>query len=136
MTEYAKFLPEGIPGWQQPFWDSLKDHNVKVQKCDKCGVFRWVPKEICASCYEVAATWTPISGSGEIYSFTVVRRAPSAAYQADAPYVIVHVTMDEGFRMIGGLRTDAPDSVQISERVRVAYDDVTADWTILQFESA
>jgi uncharacterized OB-fold protein len=135
-TSYAKFLPEGIPSWQRPYWDSLKEHSIRVQKCDNCGHFRYVPKEICNNCRAVEATWTPIAGTGEIYTYTVVRRAPTPAYQEDAPYALVHVTMDEGFRMIGSIKVDDPDSVAIGQRVQVTYDDVTDDWTILQFEPA
>jgi uncharacterized protein len=135
-AEYNKFLPEGIPAWQSPYWDSLKAHAVQVQKCDNCGKFRYVPKEICNNCLSTDSTWSPISGNGEIYTYTVVRRAPTPAYQEDAPYAIVHVTMDEGFRMIGSIKNVDPETVRIGQRVKVAYDDATAEWTILQFEPA
>jgi hypothetical protein len=133
-TAYTKLLPEGIPAWQQPYWDSLKKHSIKVQKCDNCGAFRYVPKEICNKCLSTEYSWTPINPTGEVYTFTVIRRAPTAAYQADAPYVVVHVTMDDGFRMIGGTMNVDPESVRIGQRVKVAYDDATPEWTLLQFE--
>jgi uncharacterized OB-fold protein len=136
VADYNKFLPEGIFSWQMPFWDSLKDHQVKVQKCDSCGAFRYVPKEICNQCLSTEATWTPISGNGEIYTYTVVRRAPTPAYQEDAPYAIVHVAMDEGFRMVGTLKNADPEAVAIGQKVKVAYEDATPDWTLLQFEPA
>jgi hypothetical protein len=136
VVEYAKFLPQGVPGWQMPYWDSLRAHDIRVQKCDSCGAFRYVPKEICSHCHSSEATWSPISGKGHVYTFTVVRRAPTAAYQADAPYAIIHVTMQEGFRMIGSVRDIEPEAVQIGMPVQVTYDDVTPEWTILQFEPA
>lgn len=136
MDQYQKFLPQGVPSWQRPFWESLREHGVKVQRCDSCGAFRYVPKEICNRCYSDDSTWTPIAGTGAIYTYTVVRRAPTKAYQQDAPYALVHVSMDEGFRMIGSMRTDDPESVAIGQAVRVAYNDVTPEWTILQFEPA
>jgi uncharacterized OB-fold protein len=134
--DYPKFLPEGIPSWQMPYWDSLKEHAVKVQRCDSCGTFRYVPKEICPHCQSIESTWTPIAGTGELYTYTVVRRAPTEAYQAEAPYAIVHVTMDEGFRMVGSLKGGDPESIAIGDRLQVSYDDATPDWTILQFERA
>jgi uncharacterized OB-fold protein len=134
--DYPKFLPEGIPSWQMPYWDSLKAHEIKVQKCDSCGAFRYVPKEICPKCHSTATTWSSISGNGELYTYTVIRRAPTEAYQAEVPYAIVHVTMDEGFRMIGSLRGGDPENLSIGSRLKVAYNDATADWTILQFEPA
>lgn len=131
---YQKFLPEGIPSWQMPYWQSLREHAVRIQRCDPCGTYRYVPKEICPSCHSSQARWAPITGTGELYTYTVVRRAPTPAYQAEAPYVIVHAAMDEGFRMIGSLRGADPGSISIGDRLRVAYEDATAAWTLLQFE--
>ena len=136
MTEYNKFLPEGIPSWQMPYWESLKEHAVKVQKCSACGTLRFVPKELCHNCQSMEVTWTTIAGTGEIYTFTIVRRAPTPAYQEEAPYTIVHVTMAEGFRMIATLKGTNVDSVAIGQQVKVAYDDVTPEWTLLTFVPA
>ncbi|MFG2939580.1 Zn-ribbon domain-containing OB-fold protein [Streptomyces sp. NPDC048282] len=136
MTGYELFLPEDIPAWQAPFWESLKAHDVRVQRCDACGVHRYVPKEICPSCQATAAAWAPVSGDGHIYTYSVVRRGPTKAYQATAPYVIAHVTMAEGFRMVGGLLDVDPEKVAIGDPVRVRYVDATDDWTLLAFGPA
>jgi uncharacterized OB-fold protein len=130
---YERFLPEGIPEWQQPFWDSLRRHDVRVQRCTSCGTYRYHPKEKCARCSSRDAEWVPISGTGVIYTYTVVRRAPTGAYQSDVPYTIVHATMAEGFRMIAPLRGLAPEAVRIGLPVVLGYDDVTPEWTLLRF---
>ena len=111
MSANAKFVPEGVPAWQQPFWDSLRERDVKVQQCDSCGTFRHVPKEICTNCFSTDFSWTPISGVGVVYTYSIVHRAPTPAYQEDAPYAIVHVTMAEGFRMIGTMTGVDPEAV-------------------------
>lgn len=131
MTE--KLLPEQIPLWHMPFWESAKEHAVRVQKCSGCGAFRYVPKEICAKCHSVEWTWEPISGEGTVYTHTVVRRAPSPAY--DAPYAIVHVDMAEGFRMAAKLNGD-PETVEIGMPVKVAYEALSPEWTVVVFEAA
>jgi uncharacterized protein len=136
VSDYPKFLPQGIPAWQQPYWQSLRDHAVEVQKCDNCGTFRYTPKELCNSCHATEAAWTPISGEGNVYTYTIVRRAPTPAYQEEAPYVIVHVDMAEGFRMIGSLTGVDPENVRIGQRVKAAYQDATPEWTLLTFQEA
>ncbi len=133
---YDKFLPEGIPDWQMPFWDSLRVHDVRVQRCDGCGQFRYIPKELCHNCHTVAASWTAIAGEGTVYSYTVVRRAPTPAYQRDAPYVIAHVDMAEGFRMISNLVDVAPEDVRIGMPVRINYIDATPEWSLFNFVPA
>ncbi len=131
---YEKFLPEGIPDWHMPFWDSLRRHRVEVQRCDGCGRFRFIPKERCPGCLSPRSTWTEISGEGEVYTYTVVHRAPTAAYQAEVPYVIAHVTMREGFRMAANLAGVAVTDVGIGMPVRLTYADVTPQWTLFGFE--
>jgi len=137
MTESTtqKLLPTGIPSWHMPFWESLKEHQVKVQKCAKCSQLRYIPKEICNRCHSGEWTWAPLKGTGTVYTFTTIRRAPTPAYQEEVPYTIVHVTMDEGIRMIGRLNGVAPEDVRIDMPVKVAYDTLE-DWTILNFEPA
>jgi uncharacterized OB-fold protein len=131
---YSKFLPEAIPPWQMPFWESLRRREAAVQKCSSCGAWRYIPKERCPKCYSADWQWTAISGRGEIYTYTVVRRAPTPAYQAEAPYVIAHVTMDEGFRMAAILSGVDPDDVRIGSRVKLVYEEATPQWTLFGFE--
>jgi uncharacterized OB-fold protein len=131
---YAKFLPEGIPTWQMPFWDSLRERKASVQRCDDCGTFFYIPKERCPNCLSASTTWTPISGRGEIYTYTVVHRGPTPAYQADTPYVIAHVAMEEGFRMVSNLRAVDPADVRIGLPVRLIYEEATPEWTLFAFE--
>ena len=78
-------------------------------------------------------TWTPIAGTGEMYTYTVVHRAPTPAYQADAPYVIAHVTLDEGPRMISTLVGCDPGAVTVGMPVEIIYDDVTPELTLYRF---
>jgi uncharacterized OB-fold protein len=135
-TTYDKFLPEGIPTWQMPFWESLKAHQARVQRCDDCGAYVYIPKERCPKCLGSAMTWTPISGKGEVYTYTVVHRAPTPAYQADAPYVIAHVTMEEGFRMVANVDGIDPGDVRIGMPVQLTYEEATPDWTLFGFVPA
>jgi uncharacterized protein len=136
MSGDQKFLPEGIPDWQMPFWDSLRQRNIRVQRCASCGSFRHVPKEICAKCHSTSFSWERVSGRGVVYTYTVVHRAPTPAYQANAPYAIVHAAMDEGFRIVATMRGVDPESVRIGAPVRIVYTDLSADWTIVEFEPA
>lgn len=135
-TQYEKFLPYKVPEAHMPFWESLRDHAVKVQRCVDCGRYRHIPKDICSNCHSERATWSPISGQGEIHTYTIVHRAPTPAYQEEAPYALVHVTMEEGFRMFAKLLTDDPESVEIGMQVKAAYEDITPEWTLLLFEAA
>jgi uncharacterized OB-fold protein len=130
-TAYQKFRPEITP-LHQPFWAAVRRHELSLQRCDRCLRFRFIPTELCP-CGSAASTWTPIAGHGVVYTYTVVHRAPTPAYQADAPYVIAHVTIDEGPRLISTVVGCAPGDVHIGLPVRVVYDDVTDDLSLYRF---
>lgn len=134
MSGDQKFLPEGIPDWHLPFWESLRQRDVKVQRCTSCGTFRHVPKEICAECHSASFSFERVSGRGVVYTYTIVHRAPTPAYQQAAPYAIVHAAMEEGFRMVATMTGIDPEAIEIGAPVRVAYTDLSPDWTIVEFE--
>jgi uncharacterized OB-fold protein len=137
MSLTEKFLPpDDMPEFHRPFWEALKAHELRVQKCEACGALRHIPKEICAHCGSRAASWAAVSGRGRIYTYTVIHRGPTPAYQADAPYVIAHVELDEGPRVISNLIDVAPADVRIGMPVEVVFEDVSSDWTLFKFRPA
>lgn len=129
---YEGFVPQISPQ-DQPFWDSVKRRQAELQRCGECHRFRFIPSEIC-SCGSRDFTWTPIAGTGRVYTFTVVHRAPTPAYQALAPYAIVHVTLDEGPRLISTVVGCEPHDVKIGMPVELVYQDVTPELTLYRFK--
>ena len=137
MSTYQKFLPpDDLPEFHRPFWDSVKAHALRLQKCDECGSWRYIPTEICPRCGSERCSWTPVSGRGRVYTHTVIHRGPTPAYQADAPYVIAHVELEEGPRMISNLIGCSPGDVRIGMPVEVVYEDVAPEWTLFKFAPA
>ena len=124
--EYDKLLPDQSP-LDEPFWAATAVHELRLQRCDTCEAFRFIPSEICSHCHSESATWTRVDGSGRIFTYTVVHRAPTPAYQRDAPYVIVHVDLTEGPRMIGNLIGCPVDRVSIGMPVEVVFEELNLD---------
>ena len=132
---YEGFRPEITPP-HQPFWDALRRHELLVQQCADCGRLRFIPSELCPACHSSSATWAPVSGRGSVYTYTVVHRAPTPAYQADAPYVLAYVELAEGPRMPARLVDVTPDEVAVGMPVTVVFDDVAPDLTLYRFRPA
>lgn len=59
--------------------------------------------------------WAVSNGLGAVYSVTVVQ--PKDA----EPFALALVDLDEGFRMMSRIDTDAPGSIGIGDRVKVAF---------------
>jgi uncharacterized OB-fold protein len=71
-----------------------------------------------------------------VYTYTVVHRAPTPAYQADAPYALAYVELEEGPRMPARLVDVEPDAVVVDLPVEVVFDDVAPDLTLYRFRPA
>jgi uncharacterized OB-fold protein len=137
MTQYNKPLPKTDPV-TAPFWKSLKNGAMEVQRCDDCTKHVFYPRALCNHCGSRRLSWMPVSGRGTIYSMTIVEKGPSPAFQADGPYVVALVDLDEGCRMmtnIVGVRP-SPDTVKIGMPVEIVYDNVTDAVTLPKFRPA
>ena len=134
MAEYAKPLPTPDP-LTAPFWESVKAHAMKLQRCGGCGTFIFYPRAICPGCMSDDLVWTPVSGRGIVHAFTIPHRHPNPAFGSDVPYVVALVELDEGPRMLTNLVDvePSPQTVRVGMPVEVAYDDVTDAVTIPRF---
>lgn len=118
MTESASYdKPVPAPtGISEPFWKATTEGLLVLQKCGSCGAIQHYPRPFCVTCLEQDLQWVKASGKGTLYSFTIVRRAASKAFEPDLPYVLAIVELQEGPHMtanvidisIGALRVGMP----------------------------
>ena len=59
---------------------------------------------------------------GSVYSFSIVHRAPSAAFAGDVPYVVAIVATDDCPHQKSPVVGVRPDAVRIGMRVRVRVE--------------
>ena len=99
--EYKKSLP-GVTPLTKPFWEATAKHKLVLQKCTKCNAYQWYPKPWCVECGSRDLTWTPVSGLGKVYSFTIIREVVqnSPAFEEDIPYALAEIDLDEGPRFL------------------------------------
>ena len=79
----------------QGFWDAVARGELAVQRCEACGLLRHYPQLRCPACQSAEVSWQPLSGEGEIHSYTVAHRAFHPAWKEHAPYVIATIELDE-----------------------------------------
>lgn len=132
---YDKPLPIIDPD-TEPFWRASREHRLLVKYCVDCARAHFYPRELCPHCHSDAVEWRDAKGTGSIYSFTVARRPAGPAFQADAPYVVAIVQLDEGVRMMSNIIGCPPDEVRIGQRVTVSFEEVTPEITLPKFRRA
>lgn len=91
-AEKAIPIPDELTG---PYWDAARERRLVLQRCTGCGLYSAQPRVICPQCHRETFEWSPVSGRGTIHSYTIVHQTTAAGFQDEAPYVVVHVQIDE-----------------------------------------
>ncbi|MSQ42341.1 MAG: Zn-ribbon domain-containing OB-fold protein [Dehalococcoidia bacterium] len=133
---YNKPLPAPTPETQE-YWDGLKRHELRIQRCRDCSRHYFYPRPFCPHCYSRNVEWTTVSGKGKLHTF-VINYRPARGFESDVPYVIAIVELDEGARMMTNLINVQPDPQHVTADmpVEIVYDDVTPEVTLPKFQPA
>jgi uncharacterized protein len=137
MADYKKPLPMPDPV-TQPFWDSTKAHEMKIQRCNDTGKFFFYPRGMSPYTLSDNIYWEPVSGKGTLHAFTIVQNQRQPGFAEEVPYVVAMVELDEGVRMMTnliGVEAD-PEHVKIGMPVEVVYEDVSDEITLPKFKPA
>lgn len=135
MGKITRPLPT-ITADHEEFWIATKEHRMKLQRCDDCGRFWYYPGPVCHYCSSRAFTWTPVSGRGTIYSYSVLERAKGNPFEDDVPIAIILVRLEEGPVMMSNLVDFEPEQLAIDTPVTVDYEDVDDRVTLPIFRPA
>lgn len=107
------------------FWEGLRERRFLATHCDSCQRISFPPKPFCPHCWARSVRWRELLPRGIVYSATVVHAAPKV-FQAQAPYHVCIVDLEEGVRIATRL-LDAPKGLDVMgvpvELVVVEYDD-------------
>ncbi len=120
----------------EPFWKHLAEGRLALQRCVKCGTFRHPPSEICHKCMSFELEWAEVSGKGNLYSFTVARHSVHTSLDAQVPYVIALVELDEGVRIVSGIPGATAKDLRIGMRLVCTVTPVSAGFALPYFVAA
>lgn len=131
MAEYSKPLPEITPD-NKPFWDSCKQHELSLQRCQDCGCLR-LPSPICQECLSMESEWIKMSGRGKLYTWTTIFQRYHPAFAEELPYNVAVVELEEGPRLITNIVDYSHEDLRIGMEVEVVFEDVTEEITLPKF---
>jgi uncharacterized OB-fold protein len=101
------------------FWEAAMRHVLVRPVCADCGRSFFTPQIACPECLSERWSWTPSSGKGHVYSFTVCHRAPTPGLEV--PYILAIVDLEEGWSMLSNVEGCSPDDVRIGLEVEVGW---------------
>lgn len=133
---YKKPLPVVHPD-NEGYWQSLKNHELRLQRCTDCGILRYPVSPVCWKCLSEAHEWQKLSGKGTLRSWIVVEAATgNPAWSEDIPYVVALVDLEEGPRLTTNIVQADPYSLTYGMPVEIVFDDVTPEVTLAKFKPA
>ena len=87
------------------------------QRCPACKAIWYFRRTFCPHCGTSPVADELASGSGIVHAATLVTRAPTEELRAHAPYLIVLVDAEEGFRLMA----HGDPSLKLGDRVRCGF---------------
>ena len=120
----SDLLPQPVPnGDSVPYWNAARERRLVLRACGSCGRKHFMPRHLCPHCWSDKLEWVESKGGGTIHSFSIVHRAPSPAFAANAPYVIAMIDLDDGPRMFANVIGPNALDVAIGDRVRLTFEE-------------
>ncbi len=133
MPDHSGKTTPTITPESEPYWAGCRRHALCLQFCDDCGQHQFYPRMFCCHCMSSAIHWVEVSGRGRVRSYTVVRRPVSEAYQAEIPYVVALIELDEGPTMMSNVVQCDLEDVSIGMPVEVIFEDWSEQISIPKF---
>lgn len=129
---YNKPLPK-LNTDNRPFWEGCRNHELRFQRCNDCGHTRWPPSDLCPQCHSTEFNWLISKGIGRVYTFAVYHTAFHRGFEADLPYTVAVVALDEGPHLLTNIIDCRPDKVRCDMPVGVIWEDVDERITLPKF---
>jgi uncharacterized OB-fold protein len=116
-----------------PYWEAACRGELRMQRCGDCGHVRFPPALLCARCLSEKHEWVQLSGRGTVFSWIVVHQSQHPAFNADTPYNVTIVELEEGPRLHTNLIDCPNDQIRVGMPVEVVFDKVSDEVTLPKF---
>ena len=137
MTEAPrKPLPVPTPE-TAPYWEGLKRHELRIQRCRDCSRAYFYPRPFCPRCFSANVEWFTASGKAKLHTYEVIHRA-APAFAGDTPYVLAVVELEEGPRMMTNIIGVDPEPADLvlDMPLEISYETASDDITLPKFRPA
>ncbi len=130
--KYEKPLPVYTPV-SLKYWQTLKRHELTIQKCKKCNKNIFYPREFCPDCLSEDLRWLKVSGIGKLQSYTVVHSTAYPEFRNDLPIILGFIKLEEGVQMMADIVMCKPENLRVDMEVEIVFDDITEEHTLPRF---
>ncbi len=112
----------------ESFYKFVGEGKIMAARCNKCGTLHLPPKPICTNCFSTDMKWVPLSGRGNLRTYTIIHVAPKQ-FEKQAPYPVGIVKLEEGPQLLGTIRDVEPSKLQIGMPLTVDFEKASTAQT-------
>lgn len=95
-------------GSDLPFWEALRNNELRLPRCNDCANWIWPSRPICPSCRSFGQTWTSVALTGTIFSWIRTWLPFSPDFTGHLPFITLVVELPQaGGRRLLGVLLDA-----------------------------
>jgi len=136
VAEYRKAVPQPTPETRE-FWEGCRAGELRLQRCDACAKVYFPMRPFCPACSSRSVTTFAASGRGTLHSY-VINHRPAPGFEADAPYAIAVVLLDEGPKMMTNIRgiENTPENLVLDMPLEVTFEKITEQLSLPQWKPA
>ena len=118
-----RIAPESVQ-----YWEGTRAGELRYQRCAECGSANFGPGLVCRSCRSRDLVWTVSTGLGSVYSWTIVWRPQTPAFEV--PYAPAIVRLEEGYDVLTALVGIDHADITDGLRVAVEFHAISAEITL------
>lgn len=115
-----KPLPD-VTDLNRLYFEGCAAGELRIRTCPACGARFRFAHAWCPACWSGEIGWMAASGRGTVGYVTVIHQAPYPAFEADTPYVLALIELEEGVRMMSNVIGCDPEAVTIGMAVEVCF---------------
>lgn len=108
-----------------------------LQHCGPCAAAYFPPSPYCPQCLSDDVEWQVASGRGRLHTYVIAHR-PAPGFDAEVPYAIAIVELDEGPRMMSNIVgiPNTPECLVLDMELRVTFESRGDDMRVPVFGPA
>jgi uncharacterized OB-fold protein len=118
------------------FWAAAKEERLLIRHCQDCGAYSYYPRPFCPECWSQNVTWHQASGTGTLYTWSVIYSNDQPPFKERVPYVAAIVDLEEGPRMMTNVLDCPFDELRVGMNLRLRFQPISDEFTIPVFVPA
>lgn len=132
-------IERGAPqsrSFSEPYWEATKNKKLVVQYDTEAGKYQWLPRANSRFTGKASTLeWREVKGEGEVYSFTIVRRA-RPPFRGHEPFFLAVVELPEGVQIMGNTMGITKDEMKIGLKVKPYWHELPDGFHMLMWQKA